>query len=385
MTRTDTTGAAGAVEHRMQLADSVADFTARGTDLARVRRLRGSAAEYDRAVWKKMAELGWLGILVPESFGGLGLGLAEMAIVARGLARALIPEPLTATAVLAATALAAAENEALKRSQLPRLVAGDLLPSLAWQERAGELDPAAIETRATPFEGGFKVNGVKRFIAGAAQADAFLVSARAAAGAVLLWVPRETAGAHLELEPLADGRSFGSLRLDDALVPRSGVAASGSAAREALDRAFDYGCAINGAELAGVMDRALEMSLDYLRTRVQFGRPIGSFQALQHRAVDLHIHNELASAVLEESIAALDRDPVAAVRSALASRIKARCADAAARITREAIQFHGAIGFTDEFDAGLYLKRALVLTAWLGAASWHRRRYARLTHAGGSA
>jgi alkylation response protein AidB-like acyl-CoA dehydrogenase len=120
------------------------------------------------------------------------------------------------------------------------------------------------------------------------------------------------------------------------------------------------------------------MSLDYLRTRVQFGKPIGAFQALQHRAVDLHIHGELASAVLEEALAVLDRGPAAPARAAAASRVKARCAEAATRITREAIQFHGAIGFTDEFDAGLYLKRALVLTAWLGGATWHRRRYARL-------
>jgi alkylation response protein AidB-like acyl-CoA dehydrogenase len=366
-------------EQRAMLQTSVADFVARGTDLARVRRLRGTSAEYERAVWKKMAGLGWLGILVPERYGGLGLGLAEMAIVARGLARALVPEPLTATAVLAATALSGAENEALKREQLPRLAAGDILPALAWQERAGGLDPAAIETRATPFEGGFKLNGVKRFVAGAAQADAFLVSARTTGGVVLLWLPRDVAGAQLELEPLADGRSFGTLRLDDALVPRSGIAASGPAALEALGRAFDHGCVIAGAELAGVMERALEMSLDYLRTRVQFGKAIGSFQALQHRAVDLHIHKELASAVLEEAVAALDRGPAAPARAAAASRVKARCADAAARITREAIQFHGAIGFTDEFDAGLYLKRALVLTAWLGAASWHRRRYARLS------
>jgi len=365
-------------EHRGLLAESVADFVARGTDIARVRRLRGTSAEYDRALWKKMAGLGWLGILVPERYGGLGLGLADMAIVARGLARALIPEPLTATAVAAATALGAAENEALKRAQLPRLVAGDLLPVLAWQEQAGGLDPAAVETRATPFEGGFKLNGTKRFVAGAAQADAFLVSARAGGGVVLLLLPRETAGAALSFEPLADGRAFGTLALHDALVPRSGLAASGAAALEALARAFDHGCAIAGAELAGVMDRALEMSLDYLRTRVQFGKPIGAFQALQHRAVDLHIHRELASAVLEEALDVLDRNPAAPARAAAASRVKARCADAATRITREAIQFHGAIGFTDEFDVGLYLKRALVLTAWLGGATWPRRRYARL-------
>jgi len=368
-----------AAEHRALLADSVADFTARGTDIARVRRLRGTSAEYDRTVWKKMAELGWLGILVPESHGGLGLGLAEMAIVARGLARALVPEPLTATAVLAATALAAGETEALKREELPRLVSGESLPALAWQEEAGALDPAAINCSATPFEGGYKLSGLKRFIPGAAQADAFLVSAQADNGLVLLWLPRDTAGAQLELEPLADGRGFGTLRLQDALVPKGRMVAGGAAATEALARAFDHGSAIAGAELAGVMERALEMTLDYLKTRVQFGRPIGAFQALQHRAVDLYIHKELANAVLDEALALLDRGPDTATRAALASRVKARCSDAALKITRETIQLHGAIGFTDEYDAGLYLKRALTLAAWLGHPTWHRRRYASLT------
>lgn len=377
MTRT---GSAGPnTDHRALLADSVADFVARGTDIARVRRLRGTRAEYDRAVWKKMAELGWLGILVPESRGGLGLGLAEMAIVARGLARALVPEPLTATAVLAATALAAGENEALKKDELPRLAAGETLPALAWQEAAGVLDATVSRTRAEPFEGGYKLSGIKRFIPGAAQADAFLVTAQAGDGIVLLWLPRDAPGAQLELEPLADGRSFGTLKLRDALVPRSRVVAAGAAAAEALARAFDHGSVIAGAELAGVMDRALEMTLDYLKTRVQFGKPIGAFQALQHRAVDLHIHKELANAVLDEALTLLDRGPDAAARAALASRVKARCSDAALKITRETIQLHGAIGFTDEYDAGLYLKRAMTLAAWLGHPVWHRRRYARLT------
>jgi alkylation response protein AidB-like acyl-CoA dehydrogenase len=377
--RTNTADSDGTAEHRRLLADSVADFATRGTDIARVRRLRGTPQEYDRAVWKKMAELGWLGILVPEQYGGLGLGLSEMAIVARGLARGLAPEPLTGAAVLAAGALVESDNETLKREQLPRLVAGQVLPALAWQEAAGMLDPAAIRASATPFEGGYKLNGTKRFIAGSAQADAFVVAARTGNDLVLLWLPRETAGARLELETLADGRAFGTLELKDALVPKPHVAASGASAAAALSLAFDHANAIAAAELAGVMERALEMSLDYLKTRVQFGKPIGSFQALQHRAVDLHIHKEVANAVLDESLAALDRRPAAAARAAAASRVKARCADAALKITREAIQLHGAIGFTDEYDAGLYLKRALTLAAWLGGATWHRRRYARLT------
>ena len=377
MTRIHT--AAAGTDHRALLADSVSDFAARGTDIARVRMLRGTDGEYDRAVWKKMAELGWLGILVPEKHGGLGLGLAEMAIVARGLARALVPEPLTATAVLAATALTAGENEALKREELPRLVSGVSLPALAWQEEAGVLDPAVVGCIAAPFEGGYKLSGTKRFISGSGQADAFLVTARAGQAVVLLWLPRNSAGARLKLETLADGRAFGTLELKDALVPKAHVAASGAAATAALALAFDHANAITAAELAGVMDRALEMTLEYLKTRVQFGRPIGAFQALQHRAVDLYIHKELANAVLDEALALLDRGPDAAARAALASRVKARCADAALKITRETIQLHGAIGFTDEYDAGLYLKRALTLAAWLGHATWHRRRYAGLT------
>src|SRR6185295_8826928 len=212
-------GTASAEQRRM-LADSVADFTARATDLARVRKLRGTPAEHDRAVWGRMAELGWLGILVPERYGGLGLGLTEMAIVAKGLGRALTPEPLTPCAVVAATALALGENDSLKETELPRLAGGESIAALAWQEGAGELDPRAARTAATPFEGGYKLAGTKRFIAGSAQADAFLVTAQGPEGLLLLWLPRETAGARLTLETLADGRSFGTLDLADALVPR---------------------------------------------------------------------------------------------------------------------------------------------------------------------
>src|SRR6185503_5204937 len=140
------------------LADSVTAFE-RGTDVARARRLRGTAGDYDRAVWTQMAELGWLSILVPEPYGGLGLGLAEMGIVAQGLGRALAPEPLTASAVLATSALAGGENEALKRAELPRLAAGEVLVAPAWQEEAGTLDGESARATATPFEGGYKLNG----------------------------------------------------------------------------------------------------------------------------------------------------------------------------------------------------------------------------------
>lgn len=365
-------------EHAALLRDSVADFVKRGTDIARVRALRGSPQEYDREVWRQMGELGWLGIAVPETYGGMGLGLAEAAIVAEGLARALAPEPYTAAAVLAAGALAASDNEALKRELLPAIVSGGRVAALAWQERPGALDSSHIALRATPFEGGYRLSGTKRYVCGAAGADVYIVAAQADSGLVLACLERDSQGAALDLEPLADGRHFGTLHLDDAIVPRERVAAAGEAAAAALARALDHATAIASAELCGVMSRALDMSVDYMKMRVQFGRAIGSFQALQHRAVDLYIQQELASAVLDDSLRALDQDPAPRARSAIASRVKARCSDAGLRITREAIQIHGAIGFTDEYDAGLYLKRALVLAAWLGNAAQHRRRYAAL-------
>jgi alkylation response protein AidB-like acyl-CoA dehydrogenase len=368
---------ASSFDHIAPLADSVADFVRRGAHVARVRKLGAGASECDRDCWRSLADMGWLGILVPERLGGMGLGVREAAIVAEGLARALVPEPFTATAVLAASVIDGGESEALKEQLLPRIAAGSLLPAVAWQERAGELAPDAIEAVALPFEGGFRLSGAKRFIAAAAAADGFVVSARHAGEFALFWVPPDAVGLQLTEHRLADGRTSGTLVLSDVTVARDGLIAVSVAARAALGRALDRATVVAGAELVGVMARTLELSLDYMRTRVQFGKPIGAFQALQHRAVDLYLQTELAAAVLAEGVRDLEiGDDL--TRSALASRVKARASEAALRVTREAIQIHGAIGFTEDCDVGLYAKRALVLSAWLGNATAHRRRYARI-------
>lgn len=377
----DTPASASGSEHARMLRDSVADFVKRGTDIKRVRRLRDTQPGFERQVWKQMAEFGWLGILVPEQFGGLGLGCSEMAIVAAGTAGALIPEPLTAAAVLAGVAIARGDNDALKGQLLEALVAGEMIPALAFQEQAGAIDPLQSTVRAQPFEAAIKLNGTKQFIAGAADADGFVVSAQSPDGLALYWVPAGTSGVSLDLQPLADGRTSGALTLKDAVVPKSNLLASPAQAKAALTDAVDTTLVVSSAELYGVMGRALDMSVDYMKTRVQFGKPIGSFQALAHRAVDLHIQRELSSAVLDDAVALFDGNATATRRSAMASRVKARCAEAGLRITREAIQIHGAIGFTDEYDAGLYLKRAMTLSAWLGNAAQHRRRYAQLIEA----
>lgn len=365
--------------HAALLAQSVGDYVKRGADLPRVRALAQTRSEFDRAQWQQLAELGWLGVLVPESCGGLGLGLAEATIVAEGLGRALTPEPYTAVAVLAARVLEHAAATPLRDELLGGLAAGERIPVLAWQEQVDDFGGTQVATTAQPFEGGYRVSGQKKFVAGAAAADGYLVTAQAADGLQLLWVPRAAAGCSTALLPLADGRSYGEVTLKDVVVPREQVLGSGAGVRAALDRALDHAAAVAGAELVGVMKRSNEMSLDYMKTRVQFGKAIGSFQALQHRAVDLYIQQELADAVLRDVIAQLDAGADAAARALAASRAKSRCAEAALAITRAAIQFHGAIGFTEDCDVGLYVKRAMTVSAWLGNGRAHRARYARLS------
>lgn len=365
--------------HAGMLAQSVGDFVQRGADLPRVRALAQTHAEFDRAQWRQLAELGWLGVLAPESCGGLGLGLAEAAIVAEGLGRALTPEPYTAVAVLAARVLEQAAASPLRDELLTGLAAGESVPVLAWQEQADDFGGLQVASTATPFEGGYRVSGEKKFVIGAGAADGYLVTANAPDGLQLLWIPRSASGCTTAQQPLADGRSYGTVTLKDVTVPREQVLASGQAARAGLDRALDHAAVTASAELVGIMKRANEMSLDYMKTRVQFGKPIGSFQALQHRAVDLYIQQELADAVLRDVIRQLDDDPDEPTRALSASRAKSRCADAALAITRAAIQFHGAIGFTEDCDVGLYVKRAITVSAWLGNGRNHRARYARLS------
>ena len=365
-------------DERRMLAQSVDDFVRRKTDMARVRKWRGVAPGFDRGLWKEMAQMGWAGLLVPERFGGSGLGLAEMAEVARGLARMLVPEPLVPCAVLAARTLMHCDNESLGAELLPQIASGELLAATAWQERVGDLGNRTPATAAELANGQVILNGAKRFVAGAAGADGFIVSARGAAGTVLVWVPASAAGLEVRLKPQADGRFAGELALRAVKLPEKHVLAPAEVARSALERAVDEATAMASAELVGVVSRALEMTLDYLRTRVQFGRPIGSFQALQHRAVDLYVQEQLAIAALGDAVTALDERPGEAATAATVSRAKARCSDAASLITRQAIQMHGAIGFTEDADVGLYVKRALALSAWLGNSAYHRRRFAAL-------
>ena len=367
-------------ERLILLRESVNRFASHDAHLKRARLLRGTKPGYDKKVWLEMAELGWLGTLLPERLGGTGLTCAEMAVISEALGRSLFSEPLVSAAVLAGGAILYGDNESLKEELLPALAKGEMVPALAWREQDHNYELLRIETRAEDTPNGVKLYGIKRFIVGGLSADGFVVSARIHGGIGLYWVPSEAIATGLSFVELADGRPAAELTLSGLDVPKNHQIAGPGAAEVALVRSYDEALIITAAELLGVLTKASEITLDYLRTRMQFGKLIGSFQALQHRAVDLYIEQRICRHTLDQVITAITTPGLRPeARSALASRIKARCSDAALRITREAIQMHGAMGFSDECDIGLFLKRAITLAGWLGGTEVHRRRFALLT------
>jgi alkylation response protein AidB-like acyl-CoA dehydrogenase len=357
------------------LRDSVAAFVAGESPLDRARKWRGSQPGFDRAIWKRLAEQGWTGVMIPEALGGTGLGLHAACVIAEQLARVLAPEPYVATAVLARGLVLGGENEMLKRDLLPRLASGDWIATLADQEDVTWNDDTLPAARAVAAGDHVSITGTKRFVAPVSGVDGWIVAAAQEDALALYWVPAGTAGVTVAHERLADGTDGGSLLLQDVTIPASYRIAHGANAVHARSRALDDAQVVLAAELLGIMDSTLDMTLAYLRTRVQFGKPIGSFQSLQHRAVDLHIQRELTRLSLQDIAREFDQGADATTRSRLASRIKSRAAEAACLVTREAIKLHGAIGFADEYDVGMYFQRALVSSATLGNAATHRRRY----------
>ena len=338
------------------IRESAAGIAPRTSDLKRIRTLRFTEPGFDRGVWREMCEMGWLGLLVPEDQGGSGLGVQEFCALTEELGAALIPEPLIAAAMAA---------RLLPSDMLPDAMAGDRIVLPAWQEKPLSLDLAA---GGTVFAGG-RVTGKKVFVPMAAGADAFLVTVPGG----LALVERGAAGVHLECQTTQDGGNAGTLTLDNA--PAVWIEGDASAA-------FETACMATSAYLLGVMDRVFGITMEYLKTREQFGRKIGSFQALQHRSADLKIQVSLARATVNAAAKMQDESGDVSVRKAGVSRAKARAADAASIVTRGCIQLHGGIGYTDAADPGLFLRKTMVLAPAYGSAAVHRARFRDLAPVG---
>jgi alkylation response protein AidB-like acyl-CoA dehydrogenase len=329
-----------------------------------------------------MAELGWVGIPFSESLGGAGMGLAELAVVLEELGRNLAPEPFLSTVLLAGQALQLAGSEAQQKAWLEPAVRGEAILALAQQERASRFDLHRVATRAEASGQGWRLAGEKIAVLDGAAADALVVVARTSGtqddrgGISLFLVPAKTAGLRIERQSRVDSRGAALVHLEgcevgaDALVGKLG---EGLAVLEVVTERATVGLC---AEMLGSMAEAFARTLAYLKQRIQFDVPIGSFQALKHRAAQLFIAIELCRSSVMAAARAVDAGSAEA--ASLVSLAKARCSDAAIRVANEAVQMHGGIGMTDEHEIGFYLKRARVAELTLGDASWHRARWARL-------
>ena len=345
------------------LRDSAAKFIgAAGPKVARGFRQRDPS--FSRTRLKEAGELGWLGMLVPTSADGLGLGLTELALVLEQAGRALVCEPI-GFATISAAALAQGRAP---HPMLEKAMSGDALVVPALQENAHGNDLLVPKTQASGANGSLRVTGTKSFVC-ADGADGFLVSATGSEGPALYYVARDAAGCSLSATQTVDGRKLSTLTLEntptDAIPPRQ-------SSRSAIEALTDLALIALSAELLGVMVKAQEITFDYLRFRRQFGKPIGSFQALQHKAVDIYTRTEVIRSLLYQ--VAANNDPYR-IDPALAVAVKAKASEDALFVTQACIQLHGAIGFTDEHDIGLYLKRAMLLSSLFGNAAAQRRRY----------
>jgi len=352
---------------------SARDFARDEIARMRARAFHDGDGRIDRAQWKLLAELGWIGLMVPESRGGAGLELPALAAIVEELGPAVLPEPLVCAAAFAAGIARRGDGPAAG-ALLESIAAGEVFAAVAWQEGPSDFPGAPMATRASSGDAA-TIDGRKCFVAHAVSADGFLTAARAAEGVEIHWVNRSAKGVDIRIDRTADGGSVGELRFSHTPVSGATRVASAATGAAALASAFDDAACATSAELLGLTRRMLATTLDYLRTRRQFGQLIGSFQALQHRAVDLYVQQELSAACLRDVLPGWSaNDP--AQRARQASRVKARCSEAALTVGREAVQMHGAIGFTHECDVGLLLKRVVVSSARHGTAAAHRARIA---------
>ena len=329
--------------------------------VAHLRGLRERGATLSREVWCGLAQLGWAGICVPEALGGAGLGIAAAGAVIEECGRTLAPTAMLSTAVLGVGALLAGRPE-VADAVLPAVCRGERLLAVAFEEQRRFAPDAALATTATRAPGGWRLDGEKVHVLDGAVADQLVVVARE--GAFL--VDADTPGVTVLPLAMVDARGAARVRLAGVVV-----AEDRALGPIELGPVIDRATAALAAEMLGGIDAVFATTIEYLKTRVQFGVPIGSFQALQHRAAQMYAEIELTRAVVHAALDAPDD-------VALVSAAKARASDVFVHVAAEAIQMHGGIGVTDDLDVGLYYKRARVAAMTLGDAAWHRDRFARV-------
>lgn len=373
-------------EDQQLLKDSAKAFVDQNAPVSVLRGLRDSkdAQGYDQNLWRQMLELGWAGMAIPEAYGGFEFGYGGLGVVLEESGRTLVSSPLIATVLLGASAINELGSDAQKSEFLPQVVSGELLLALAIDEKPHHR-PCRIETSAVKSGEGYVLNGCKTFVLDGHIANKLVVVARTSgaiddeAGLSVFLVDAAAEGVSINRSWMVDSRNSAMLSLNDVKVGADALLGAEGGAYTSLTRVLDIGRIGVAAEMLGSMQQAFEITLDYLKQREQFGVLIGSFQGLQHRAAEMYSEIELCKSAVRAALSALDdADKTDADIAELASIAKAKLSEVATLVSNEAVQMHGGIGMTDEYDIGFYMKRARVAAAFLGDALFHRERYASL-------
>ena len=370
-------------EEQNMLKDSAKDFCTNSAPIEQLRKLRdeNNADGYDRDTWKSMVELGWAGIPFPEEHGGLAFGYKGLGVVTEETGRTLAASPLFATVWVGGTAVNIGGSDDQKSALLPAVAGGELLLALALEE-SHRHNPYGVAAAATESGGSWQVSGEKTFVLDGHVADKLIVAARSSGsagdrdGITLLLVDAKADGVEVTRTIMADSRNAANITFSNAAA--EGVIGEVGKGADVLDATLDIARIGLAAEMLGSLQECFERTVAYLKEREQFGVPIGSFQALKHRAADMFCEIELSKSCVLEALTALDEGRDAEEIAKLASLTKAKVGETFHTVSREGIQMHGGIGMTDEFDIGFFIKRAAVTEQTFGDVNYHRNRYGEL-------
>jgi len=366
----------GFSEEQEMLRSSARDFLTKEAPMTFVRAMMEDEVGFTGELWKKMAELGWMGLVLPEQYGGSGLDFVDLVVVLEEMGRTVLPGPFFSTVALGGVGILEGGSDALKQELLPKLAAGDLKVTLAQLEPSGRWDADGIQTTVKPDGKDVVLSGTKLFVPDAHTADLVIVAGRAPGssgreGLSLVLVDARATGVKVsQLKTMDQTRRLSEVVLTDVRVPAGRVLGTPGQGWGLLDRMVDRGKVGLCAEMCGGAQKVLEMSVDYAKVREQFGKPIGSFQAIQHKCANMLVEVESSKSVTYYAAWAVANDaPEAPLAAAMA---KAYCSDAYRHVSGEGIQIHGGIGFTWEHDMHLYFKRAKSSEVTFGDATWNR-------------
>jgi alkylation response protein AidB-like acyl-CoA dehydrogenase len=370
-------------EEQNMLRDAARTWTQEKSPVSAFRKMRDSGAPlgYDPAAFAEMAEMGWTGVIIPEEYGGSDFGWLSLGLILEETGRTLTASPILSSALGAASAVILGGSAAQKEAWLPQIASGELVGTLAVDEGPHHA-PAKVAVTAKKSGAGWTLDGKKTFVLEGLAAGLLVVSARTSGapgdedGITLFLVPADAKGVSRTALKLADSRGAANIAFAGVEVGADAVLGEVGKGYPLLEKTLDRARAGLAAEMLGAAVQAFETTLDYLKTRVQFGQVIGSFQALQHRAAKMFTDLELARSCVEAALTAIDNDTPDVPE--LVSLAKAKMGDTLHLVSNEMVQMHGGIGMTDAHDAGLYLKRARAQEATWGGQAWHRDRYARL-------